>query len=354
MRVIQIADQERDRWDAFVVSHCTGHLLQSYAWGELKAAFGWEAVRLVLADGAAYRAAVQILFRRVAGVSMAYVPRGPVVDWEDEAALARLLEAIAEAGRVRRAIFLKLEPNLPDEDVFHGRLTALGFRPGQTVQPRSSLAVDLDTDEETLLAQMKMRTRYNVRLAGRRGVTVRPAQGVEEVALFYEMLMETARRHDFGIHCLAYFLAAYRLLNESGRGVLLLAEREGEVMAAHWVIAFGPEAINFFAASRSEGQKHRPTYLLQWEAMRWAQEQGCRRYDFWGIPDEAALLYEEGEEEGDEDESGERSEKYVREGLWGVYDFKRGFGGRVVRTVGAYNLPYWPLLYQVYQRLLER
>lgn len=337
---------ERATWDAFVAAHPAGHLLQSWAWGELKGAFGWESVRLAVSDGEQVRAAAQVLFRRRFGVSLAYVPRGPVVDWADEEAVRALLTALREAGRARRAIFLKIEPNGPDDPTLHKQLRAYGFRPAAAVQPRYSVVVDLQAGEDELLARMKLKTRYNVRLAGRRGVTVRPAGGPADVALFYDMLLETAQRHAFGIHTLEYYQAAHRLLNDAGRGVLLLAEREGQVLAGAWASCCGPEAVNLYGASRQEGQKHRPTYLLHWEVMRWARLRGCARYDLWGgIP--AGVTEEDAAEAQDEaNEPG---------GLKGVAAFKLSFCGQLGRltpTVGAYDLAYWPLLYRVYQGIL--
>ncbi|MGB9723618.1 MAG: lipid II:glycine glycyltransferase FemX [Chloroflexia bacterium] len=334
---------EERRWDAFVAGHPGGHLLQSAAWGALKSAFGWEAVRLAVLEGGEMRAAAQVLFRRFPGFSLAYVPRGPVVDWEDTETLEVLLEGLERAGRARGALVLKIEPNRPEEAGFSERLRRLGFLPGRPVQPRSTWVVDLEGTEEEWLSRMKPKTRYNIRLAGRRGVRVRPACGPEEVDLFYDLLQETARRDAFGIHTRPYYQAVYHRLCESGLGVLLFAEREGEVLAALLAASWGREAIYLYGASRSRGQEHMPSYLLQWEAMRWARSRGCTRYDLWGIPDSVL-------EGGDERE--ERREKNVREGMWGVYRFKQGFGGRPLRTVGAYDRPGRPFLYRLYRRVL--
>ncbi len=338
-----VAGIEEYRWDAFIREHPGGHLLQSTAWGRLKSAFGWEVLRLAVLAGKEIRAAAQVLFRRFPGFSLAYVPRGPVVAWEDEAVLGVLLEGLVRAGRSRRSLFLKIEPNRPEDTGLSERLHRLGFFPGRPVQPRSTLVVDLEGTEEALLARMKPKTRYNIRLAGRRGVQVRPARGPEEVALFYELLLETARRDAFGIHVQPYYQTAYHLLCERGNGVLLFAEREKKVLAALMAAAWGREAIYLYGASHSRGQEHMPSYLLQWEAMRWARSRGCIRYDLWGIPDSVL-------EGGDERE--ERREKNIRDGMWGVYRFKQGFGGRPLRTVGAYDRPVSPCLYRLYRRVL--
>ncbi|MBN1484455.1 MAG: peptidoglycan bridge formation glycyltransferase FemA/FemB family protein [Chloroflexia bacterium] len=338
-----ISEQQRADWDRFVAGHPQGHLLQSFAWGELKNAFGWEPLRLALLRQGQIQAAAQVLFRRLPLVSLAYVPRGPLLDWQDRAVTAAMLQAIAKAARSRRGIFLKIEPNRPDEPALHERLRGLGLRVGRCVQPRSSMLVDLRGSEEDLLASFKSKTRYNVRLAGRRGVTVRTAQSPADVNLFYEMLRETATRDAFGVHNQSYYQDFYRLFNQAGHGTLLFAEHQGQILAALWAAACGPEAIYMYGASRSEGQRHMPTYLLQWEAIRWAREQGCSRYDLWGIPDSIAQ---------GQDERETLNEKNVRDGLWGVYRFKQGFGGEMVRTVGAYDHPYQRGLYWLYRQTL--
>ena len=334
---------EQARWDALVAAAPQGHLLQSWGWGELKARFGWHVQRLAVEGACA-----QILYRRLpAGLgSIAYVPKGPLLDWTDADAAPRLLQAIRPLARAQRAICLKIEPNVAEDPrgaqgslPLLETLAALGFRPSaQTVQPRRTLLIDLDDEPETLLARMKQKTRYNVRLAARRGVQVRPG-GEADLPAFYRLMQHTAERDDFGIHTQAYYEAAHHLLVEPGLGQLLLAEHAGTLLAALVVMAFAGEACYMYGASADEGRNLMPTYLLQWESMLWAKEAGCRIYDLWGVPDE-------------DEETLEASFLERSDGLWGVYRFKRGFGGRLVRTVGAWDLVYAPLRYRLYQAAL--
>ena len=318
-------------WDQ-QVAEAGGHVLQGWAWGELKACFGWQVQRLAVGPSRA-----QVLYRALPGGlgSLAYVPKGPVADFNTVEALQALVEALEPLARQRRAICLKIEPNLEDDPALVGRLQALGFRPSpQTIQPRRTLLVDLDAEPEELLGRMKQKTRYNIRLAERKGVVVRPGDEADLPA-FYRLMELTARRDQFGIHSRAYYETAHRLFIPAGQGRLLLAEYEGQLLAGLVVFAFGATACYMYGASSDEQRSLMPTYLLQWEAMRWAREQGCRTYDLWGVPDE--------DEAGLEAGFTERSD-----GLWGVYRFKRGFGGRLVRTVGAWDRVYAPLRYWGY------
>jgi peptidoglycan pentaglycine glycine transferase (the first glycine) len=324
-------------WVDWLATAPDGHLLQSWAWGELKTRFGWQVVRLAVGSAGA-----QVLLRHLPlGLgSIAYVPRGPVADFHDEAALAALLNKIRRLARSARAICLKIEPNQEDDPELYRRLHDLGFRPSpQGVQPRRTIVVDLDAGPEEILARMKQKTRYNVRLAGRRGVTVRPGTE-DDLPAFYDLMAATGQRDGFDIHSRAYYETAHRLLVSAGHGRLLLAEYDGNLLAALVVVAFGDGAIYLYGASSEEERQRMPAYLLQWEAMLWAREHGCRTYDLWGVPDEDEATLE-------------ASFTERNDGLWGVYRFKRGFGGRLVRTIGAWDLVYAPLRYRLYTAAVE-
>ena len=327
-------DQEGDRatWDGLVAATPGGHVLQSWAWGELKSRFGWNVHRLVAASSGA-----QVLYRSLpAGLgTIAYVPKGPVADLSAAAALQGLVDAIHPLAKQRRAICLKIEPNVKDTASVAERLQALGFRRSpQTIQPRRTLVVNLEGEPDDLLRRMKSKTRYNIRLAGRRGVTVRPGNQADLPA-FYQLMEVTGQRDAFGIHSYAYYEAAHHLFVPTGQGQLLLAEHEGQILAGLVVLALGETACYMYGASSDDGRNQMPTYLLQWEAMLWAKERGCRLYDLWGVPDEEEATLEE--------QFTQRSD-----GLWGVYRFKRGFGGRLVRATGAWDLVYAPARYRLY------
>jgi len=335
----RIFDQPADQaiWDDLVAATPSGHILQSWAWGALKARFGWRVQRLAVGSAGA-----QVLYRSLpAGLgTIAYVPKGPLADLFDPSALQRLLEAIQPVARKQRAICLKIEPHLEDDAALAGRLQTLGFRPSpQAVQPRRTILVDLDAEPETLLKRMKQKTRYNIRLAARRGVIVR-AGNETDLPDFYKLMETTASRDGFGIHSHAYYQTAHRLFVPSGYGHLLLAEYQGQLLAGLVVFALGNTACYMYGASSDEGRNLMPTYLLQWEAMLWARAQGCHLYDLWGVPDE-------------EEATLEAQFTHRSDGLWGVYRFKRGFGGRLVRTLGAWDLVYASGRYRLYTLIVD-
>jgi lipid II:glycine glycyltransferase (peptidoglycan interpeptide bridge formation enzyme) len=322
-----------DDWKAFLDQHPDAHLLQTAEWGHLKSAFGWSHTFLRHGDRGAL-----ILFRSVLpGFSIGYIPKGPIGGWSSD-----LLAAVEETCRVRGAFMLKTEPDRPWDQTAVDSYSELGFQISpQTIQPPSTIVIDLHADEDDLLMRMKSKTRYNIRLAGRKGVTV---AAWADIAAFAEMMEETADRDEFGAHNRAYFRKAYDLFHPGGACELFAAEVDGEPVAAIMVFKRGARAWYLYGASRSIHREKMPTYALQWEAMRWAKSSGCSAYDLWGIPDRS--------EQELEDQFTERSD-----GLWGVYRFKRGFGGEVTKTIGAWDLVLDPFRYRLYttaMRLIGR
>lgn len=319
-----------DAWEAFLARHPHAHLLQSTAWGELKSRFGWTPIRLSVDNAGA-----QVLFRRfLPGLTLAYVPRGPMGDW-----LPGLLPDLIAACRAERAFALTLEPDVAEGDSLEERLLQAGFRPSRrAIQPRRSLLVDLVDEEDQLLGRMNSKTRYNIHLAERKGVRVRPW---DDLGGFHRLMQHTGQRDAFGVHSAAYYHLAYQLFHPRGECELLLAEHEGLPLAALMVFARGRTAWYLYGASSDEARNLMPTYLLQWEAMRWARRRGCVTYDLWGVPDEPETVLES-------------RFAHRQDGLWGVYRFKRGFGGRLVRTIGAWDLPLKPFLFRAYSLAASR
>ncbi|GIV63801.1 MAG: peptidoglycan bridge formation glycyltransferase FemA/FemB family protein [Chloroflexota bacterium] len=319
------------QWSNWLERFPTAHLLQTAEWGEFKAAFGWQPLRL--ADESA---AAQVLFRRLPlGLTIAYLPKGPLgSDW------VNLLRELDEHCRQRRAVFLKVEPDCWEDDPEYSRLrdSFTGWVASRPVQPRRTVEISLTGSEEDWLSRMKQKTRYNIRLAQRKEVVVERSSDVD---LFYRMMITTGKRDGFGVHSLAYYQRVYDLFAPNGMCVLLVAKYQQVPLAGLMAFAFGQRAWYFYGASSNEERHRMPTYLLQWEAMRWAASRGCTVYDLWGIPDE--------------DEEVLETQFSAREdGLWGVYRFKRGFGGKVRRSAGAWDRVYQPLLYTVYQQFVAR
>ena len=325
MPIVSLAE-----WNQYLLEHPDTHVLQTGEWGELKSAFGWKPVRILHEE-----MGVQILFRKLPlGFTIGYLPK-PAFSFQLLAGSQELWHEIDSACKQNRAIFLKFEPDLWADltpDAWH---LALRTSP-HNIQPPRTILVDIKGSEDEILARMKQKTRYNIRLAEKKGVTVRAWDDIEA---FHNMMLVTGGRDGFGVHSLEYYHRAYDLLHPKQMGEILVAEYEGKALAALFVAGSGKRAYYLYGASTDEERNRMPTYLLQWEAMKWAKARGCEEYDLWGVPDE-------------DEQTLEANFEKRHDGLWGVYRFKRGFGGELKRAAQALDRVYNPLLYWAYLRFI--
>jgi lipid II:glycine glycyltransferase (peptidoglycan interpeptide bridge formation enzyme) len=337
-------ETDRRRWNETLLALPDPHLLQSWEWGAVKAQTGWAARRLLWGQDSTW-AAASLLVRRLGRLplAVAYVPKGPILDWGDAARTEAVLAGVEAQARSSRAIFAKIDPDVDPTTPAGQALTALLARRGwlpsaEQIQFRNTALLDLAPGEEDLLAAMKPKWRYNVRLAQRRGVVVHQA-GLNELEAFYALYLETGQRDGFIVRPYAYYEQTWRTFMQPAderapAAHLLLAtvEDEPDPVAGLMLFRFGCTAWYLYGASSARQRQLMPNHLLQWEAMGLARRLGCTTYDLWGAPD--AL------EESDP--------------LWGVWRFKEGFGARFAPHIGAWDYPVSPSLYRGYTELMPR
>ncbi len=347
-------------WNSVISALPQPHLLQTWEWGQAKAQYGWQPLpQLWLNEKKEIIAAALVLKRTgpvgvfPARLSMLYVPRGPLMDWQNEPLRSRVLADLAHLAYSQGAIFLKIDPDVPlgagvpgqpgtsacelGKDVINS-LQKSGWQfSDDQVQFRNTVVVDLTPDENQLLAKMKQKTRYNIRLAVRKGVNIRPGRATD-LGLLYRMYADTSLRDGFVIREENYYrmlwgkFMASKAGSQSPVAEPLIAEVDGEPVAALLFFRFARKAWYMYGMSREVHREKMPNYLLQWEAMRRAKAHGCTLYDLWGAPDEF-----------NEDDP-----------MWGVYRFKEGLGGQVVRHIGAWDLAVHKLLFRLYNQALPR
>jgi lipid II:glycine glycyltransferase (peptidoglycan interpeptide bridge formation enzyme) len=249
-------------WNEFLAGQPNAHILQSGEWGDLKSAFGWDAVRIVKNGLGA-----QILFRRLPlGLTFAYIPKGPVGTSSPET-IAQFWAEVDLLCKKKHAVFLKLEQDGWEGDSA-SRLQPGAFLPSpQHIQPRSTLVVDLQGSEEQVFNCMKPKTRYNIRLAGRKDIIVHPSSDVDA---FHHIMGVTSQREEFNVHSLEYYRRAYELFYPKGMCELFVANFQGQTLAAVMAFAYGKNAYYFYGASGDMERNRKPTYPLQWETIRWA------------------------------------------------------------------------------------
>ncbi len=330
------AIKDAAKWDESLSQLPAPHVLQSWTWGAFKAQQGWHPTRLLWYAEKHPVSAAQVLVHGRSFLRGGYVPKGPILDWENVDQVTHTLEGLEDFARSTSLLFLKIDPDVPVEtpegQAVQELLERHGWQPSfEQIQFRNTMVLDLRPDEETLLANMKSKWRYNIRLAGRRGVEVRQVTE-EEFPTLYEMYAETSQRNEFIIREAPYYLDAWHKFFRQGLALPLVAEVKGELVAMLILFHFGQRAWYMYGASRDAHRKCMPNHLLQWEAMKHAKALGCTSYDMWGAPD---VLQED-------------------DPMWGVYRFKAGFGATFVRHIGAYDYAPAPRLYRLYAFLRPR
>lgn len=379
-------------WNSIISKLPNPHFLQTYEWGQVKAKYGWEPIYLiwdekklsVISDQSTDNlslitddcvAAALILKRQIlrngfaARLSILYLPKGPLLDWTNEPLRTRVLNDLQSFAKQQGAIFLKMDPDVvlgtgvpfSEDDVPENNGQAVmnelkrggwGYASDQ-IQFKNTVVIDLNPTEDELLARMKPKTRYNVRLAEKKGVSLRVGTQ-DDLPMLYKMYAETSVRDGFVIRDEAYYKTIWQIFMQGNQSQFsnslisnlkspitnnqlphaepLIAEVDGEPVAAIFVFYFAGRAYYVYGMSRNVHREKMPTYLLQWEAMKRAKANSCTVYDLWGAP-----------EVFDESDS-----------MWGVYRFKEGLGGKVVRTLGAYDFAPSPLWYKLYSEIIPR
>lgn len=336
---------DRRLWNTYVASAPNGHLCQTWEWAENSGeAAGAGSLRAGVMEGDRLAAAMLLVRSTATGMRAPffYAPRGPVCADPNSPALPLLVKFARQQVRKAGGFFIRIEPNIPEDDpVWPAVLQWLGFRPtAHTIYLRGAWVTDLRPKEDQILANMMTTWRQNIRAGGRKGLTVRLGSGEADLDAFYRLLKETGERDHFHVYpqdvfrdMLKNYSAEATARDATAEMALLLAEYEGVPVAAATVAVLGKWSWNLHSGSSGlpEHRKLRPNYLLQWECMRWVKAHGADYYDWRTIPD----ILEPGQE------------------LYGVYEFKRGFGGFVRRVLPTQDLVVRPLLYWPYVKAVS-
>jgi peptidoglycan pentaglycine glycine transferase (the first glycine) len=341
MSIIVEEIHDKDQWNNFLISQQPrGHLLQAYEWGDLKSLLGGGHYRLgAFEDGRLI--GTMMLYENdipIPGLRLKflYCSRGPTVESPDSPALPALLEFARKLARKTHAVILRLEPNItddtPDMDRWIAAYHKLGFRsyPHSIHLPRCWV-LDIRPDLKDLFAQFKTTWRQNIRVAERKGVTIREVKTDADLQAYYEVYKETSERDDFFINTLDYHKAILNTFGSKGEAVLYIAEHEGDVLAARMIICMGKWCWDMFGASSNKKRNLKATYLLQYRCFQWAKEHNCDYFDFRVIP----TILEPGQD------------------MWGVYEFKRGFGGFSRMNIPTQDYIYRPLIYKAWTKMVE-
>lgn len=339
-------------WDDLIAGLPNTHILQSSLWANIKASAGWKADYLIWKQDSGKVVAACLVLKKgipilsgMTGTIVLYAPRGPLLDWNDNNLQRAVISDLQAFTRKNKGIYLKIDPDLKIGDGLPG---SSDFLPdptgkaventlldghwrfsGEQVQFRNTVLIDLQLTQTDLLARMKQKTRYNISLAERKGITIRRGTN-DDLAMLYHMYAVTAARDGFAIRDEAYYLNVWASLMKSGNAIPLIAYCENTPVSGIVMFIFAERAYYFYGMSSGEHRDKMPNHLLQWSGMQIARDLGCRSYDMWGAPDA----------------------ENPADPMWGVYRFKEGFNGNTVAGIGAWdyvaNLP----LFIIYSKVV--
>lgn len=325
-----ITEKTLPEYEAFVQSHPKGNFAQSYLWGKQKPMWQWDAIAVRGEDGA-IRGSLAVMTRKVPGIgrTLMYGCRGPVCDLDDRETFSQLLDGAKALAKKYKSYVIKIDPDVPSSNTaFSSMLQSFGFRAKEggknfeAIQPRYVFRLNVEgKTEEKLLANFHQKWRYNIRLAERKGVTVRIC-GKEMVPAFSDLMLTTGVRDGFVTRKPEYFAAMLDNLGEHAR-LYMAFDPNDTPIAGTLAIHYGDKVWYLYGASSNEHRNLMPNYLLQWRMIQWAVETNCRIYDFRGV-------------------SGDVSEDNP---LYGLFRFKQGFGGDFTEFVGEMDLVLSPVIY---------
>ncbi len=338
MQVVEIKKDQKDIWNRFIAENDPESFLQSWEWGQFQEKTGKKIWRVAISDGADLQAAALVIEQELKFLgNYLYCPRGPVTNKlkmknEKLKIVDSLLDEIKKIAEKEESLFLKTDP--PKEHAVDYEYPIMFKKSSVEIQPKNTLILDLEKSKEDLLKEMKQKTRYNLRLAEKKGVRVFISSDYEkDFSKFWLLIGETSRRNEIVPHEKDYYFKMLENLEENGGDKrcslfsrLYLAEYNGKVIAGNIVLFFGDISVYLHGASSNEDRAVMAPYLLQWKQILDAKESGCKSYDFWGI---AA---------GGEKENWE-----------GITRFKKGFGGNEKNYIGAFDLAYGRNRYFIYK-----
>ncbi|RIX50963.1 peptidoglycan bridge formation glycyltransferase FemA/FemB family protein [Paenibacillus nanensis] len=289
MPIVDITNKaEYERYQRFIRTSPYATTTQDTGWSEVKS--NWIPLYVYLEEAGEIIAAMSVLMVNAVGEQkLAYCCKGPVCDPTDVALVDRLMKEAEAAARDYGAFVLRIDPETPFDEELHKQYAELGYvlrnrnvSSKDTTQPRFNMVLDLKgKTEQELLDGFHHKTRYNIRLSERKGVTTRYSQESSDLELFHQLYVVMSNRHGISYRPYPYFARMLEAYRDYTR--IYIAEHEGDTIAAAVAISYGDKTWYIYGASGNEKRNLMAPHLLQWEMIKWALEQGKNRYDFGGV-----------------------------------------------------------------------
>lgn len=297
------------------------HPMQSFQWGKARSSMGIEVLRLGEYDKEQLKAVFQATFHPIGrtGFTVGYLPRSLIPS-------DQVLDLLIEEGEARNCIFVKIEPYVRNDESNKQRETSRLTKSSHPLFPRWTQMVDLERSEEELLANCKSKTRYNIRLAKKKGVVVKEMTNKEGFEIFSKLYFDTCKRQKYFGHTPQYHSQIFQSLKE-GIAHILIAFYNGEPLGAYELFNFNGISYYPYGGSSTSHRNVMASNLLMWEALRFAKANGAKQFDMWGS---LAPTYD------------------LNDRWSGFSRFKHGYGTEFVQFIESYDLVVKPTLYQMY------
>ncbi len=335
-KILDLTDKkERTKYTKFLESHPRCNFQQSLEWGEVKSS--WKKAVVVSQDGRGkIKGSLMIWLRKMPIFGyMMYAPRGPVCDIHDEDVLEDLTKAADDLAKEYKAFVLRCEPEVLKEDAqYREIMQRLGYKIKDDskdfkdeIQPRCVFKLNIaGKTEDQIFEEFHTKTRYNIRLAMKKGVVIKEGTR-DDLADFHKIMLETGKRDGFLTRSLEYFQIMWDELVPTGHMKLLMAyNQEGTPIAGIIPIMYGNKVWYLYGASSNSFRNIMPNYLLQWTMIKEAIERKADVYDFRGVPSVVDPEHPNG-----------------------LYRFKKGFNADFTEFIGEVYMPYKPLVYSTYK-----
>ena len=329
-----LEEKDEKRYKEFLEGHERCNFQQSLEWGKVKTSWKKEVILSEDVNGKIVGSLCVWIRKIPIFGNIMYSSRGPVCDIYNEEVLKDITDGAKELAKKYNAFVLRIEPDIKTDDKkFREIITKLGYKIKDNakdfrdeIQPRFVFRLDLKgKTEDEIFQGFHQKTRYNIRLAVRKGVVVKEGSR-EDLKDFHKIMVETGKRDDFIIRSLEYFEKMYDEMHPKHMK-LLMAYHENTPIAGIIPIMYGNKTWYLYGASSNSYRNLMPNYLLQWEMIKEAIANKCDMYDFRGV-------------------SGVVDENHPQ---YGLYRFKKGFGAEFTEFIGEIYIPFKPLVYKLYK-----
>lgn len=318
--------RDKNIWESFILSNPEANFLQSFNWGQFHQNLGKTIRRAGFFQGKKLVGVMLCVVEKAKRATYLTIPGGPLINWEDESQVKLFKETIRKIALEEKCSFVRVRPQILENEKNAKLFDKLGFKSAPMhLHAELTRQLDLNKSEEELLAQMRKTTRYEIKQAIKLKIKVESSQNVEDIDLFYDLQIQTAKRQMFVPFDKKFLKEQFSVFSKDNQTILYTSFLGKKKLAQGFIIFYGKEADYHYGASTEDGRIYPGAYLLQWEAIREAKKRGIKRYNLWGVAPE-----------------GETNHRF-----WGVSVFKRGFGGEDLEYLHARDLVINPFSYKL-------